>query len=67
LITFGAITLPLCAVTNSVRHNVDFRTEALNRIENLGAGVKSGRLASAELLWAVVSGQGYFLSGNAWF
>jgi len=61
------MTLPLCAVRNSVRHNVDFRTEALNRIENLGAGVKSGRLASSLLLWAVLSGQGYFLNGKAWF
>ena len=45
----------LCVVTNSVRHTADFRTQALNGIEMLGAGVKSGSLASAESLWAVAS------------
>ena len=48
---------PLCVATNSVRHNVHFRTKALNGIEIVGASVNSGRLASAEWLWAVVSGQ----------
>ena len=41
------------------------RTHALKGIEIVGAGVKSGSLASAECLWAVASGQRYFLNGNA--
>ena len=42
-------------VTNSVSHTADFRTQALNGIAMLGAGVKSGSLSSAESLWAVAS------------
>jgi len=38
----------VCVVTNSVRHTGDFRTEALNEIEKVGAGVKFGSLAFAE-------------------
>jgi len=49
----------------SQRATLDFRTQALNGIEIVGAGVKSGSLASAECLWAVASGQRYFLNGNA--
>jgi len=37
-------------VINSLRHNGDFRTQALNGIEIVGAGVKCGSLASAEWL-----------------
>jgi hypothetical protein len=47
-------------VTNSVGHTGDNRTQKSNGIEIVAAGVKSGRLASAELLWAVASGQQYF-------
>jgi len=47
--TFGAMSLFLvCVVTSTVRHIGDFRTQALNGIEIVGAGVKSGGLASAE-------------------
>jgi len=35
-------------VTTAVRHTGDFRTQALNGIEIVGAGVKSGNLESAD-------------------
>ena len=50
-------------VTNAVPHIGNFRTQALNGIEIVGADVKSAKLASAELLLAVASGKRYFLNG----
>ena len=50
-------------VTNAVPNSGNFRTRALNEIEIVGADVKSAKLASAELLWAVASGKRYFLNG----
>jgi len=38
----------VCGATNSVGHDGGFRTQALNGIEIVAAGVKSGILASAE-------------------
>ena len=55
----------VCVVTTTVRHIADFRTQALNGIEIVGAGGKSGILESADSMWTVASSQRYFLNGNA--
>ena len=52
-------------VTNAVPQSGNFRTEALKVMEFVGAAVTCGRLASAELLWAVASGKRYFLNGKS--
>jgi len=47
--TFHAMSLFIvCVVTTTVRHTADFRTQTLNGIEIVGAGVKSGNLASGD-------------------
>ena len=48
--------LSVRVVKNSVRHTADFRTQAVSGIEIVGAGVKSGSLASAVWLRYVASG-----------
>jgi hypothetical protein len=50
-------------VTNAVPHIGNFRTQALNGIEIVGADVISAKLAPAALLWAVASRKRYFLNG----
>jgi len=47
--TFGAMLLFIvCVVTTTVHHTADLRTQALNGIEIVGAGVKSGNLSSGD-------------------
>jgi len=47
------MTLPLCAVTNAVRYNIDFRTEALNRIEIVEQALNLEGCDFCPLLWFI--------------